>query len=279
MVIGRPQRDAGFVLRRRSLRSTSTPRSRTACRCAPRAPTSSTSAASRPGPAPQRVDADEEIRRVVAGDRRSWPPPACRSASTPTGPQVAAAALDAGRDDRQRRLRRPRRPGDGRGRARRRLPVDPDALARAQRDDAAARRTTTTSSPTCARELRARVDAAVAAGVDPDALVIDPGPRASPRPAAHNWALLAALDAFGRARAARCWSARRASRSSGALLADPTARRVRSTSARPRPPRITAYARCSGCVGSAGARRARRRSTPRCVAAVDASGVATDATA
>jgi dihydropteroate synthase len=42
-------------------------------------------------------------------------------------------------------------------------------------------------------ELRARVDAAVSAGVDPSALILDPG-LGFAKTAAHNWALLAALD-------------------------------------------------------------------------------------
>jgi dihydropteroate synthase len=44
-------------------------------------------------------------------------------------------------------------------------------------------------------ELLARVDAAVAAGVDPDRLVIDPGIGFAKR-AAHNWLLLHRLDAL-----------------------------------------------------------------------------------
>jgi dihydropteroate synthase len=44
-------------------------------------------------------------------------------------------------------------------------------------------------------ELMARVDAAVAAGVDADRLVIDPG-LGFAKTGAHNWALLAALDRF-----------------------------------------------------------------------------------
>lgn len=44
-------------------------------------------------------------------------------------------------------------------------------------------------------ELRARVDAAVAAGVDETRLVIDPG-LGFAKTAEHNWALLAALDSF-----------------------------------------------------------------------------------
>ncbi|HSL08023.1 MAG TPA: dihydropteroate synthase [Pseudonocardiaceae bacterium] len=44
-------------------------------------------------------------------------------------------------------------------------------------------------------ELVARVDAAVLAGVDPDALVLDPG-LGFAKTAAHNWALLGNLDAL-----------------------------------------------------------------------------------
>jgi dihydropteroate synthase len=44
-------------------------------------------------------------------------------------------------------------------------------------------------------ELLARVDAAVAAGVPPTSLVIDPG-LGFAKTAEHNWALLAALDAL-----------------------------------------------------------------------------------
>lgn len=45
------------------------------------------------------------------------------------------------------------------------------------------------------RELRARVDAAVAAGVDPDQLVLDPGIGFAKKPE-HDWALLQHLDEF-----------------------------------------------------------------------------------
>lgn len=44
-------------------------------------------------------------------------------------------------------------------------------------------------------ELSARIDAAVAAGVDPDVLLIDPG-LGFAKTATHNWALLAALDSL-----------------------------------------------------------------------------------
>jgi dihydropteroate synthase len=46
-----------------------------------------------------------------------------------------------------------------------------------------------------AAELRARVDDAVAAGVDPDRLILDPGIGFAKRPQ-HNWTLLAHLDAL-----------------------------------------------------------------------------------
>jgi dihydropteroate synthase len=45
------------------------------------------------------------------------------------------------------------------------------------------------------RELCRRVDAAVAAGVDPGRLVLDPG-LGFAKTAAHNWALLGALDSL-----------------------------------------------------------------------------------
>jgi len=45
------------------------------------------------------------------------------------------------------------------------------------------------------RELSERVDEAMAVGVDPSALVLDPG-LGFAKTAAHNWALLAALDSF-----------------------------------------------------------------------------------
>jgi dihydropteroate synthase len=45
------------------------------------------------------------------------------------------------------------------------------------------------------RELLARVDAALSAGIDASRLVIDPG-RGFAKTAEHNWALLAALDRF-----------------------------------------------------------------------------------
>ena len=147
----------------------------------------------------------------------------CRS--TPTGPRWPSAALAAGATRRQRRLRRAGRPGDGRGRARRRVPVGPHALARAQRADAASWPTTTTWCATCAPSCGERVDAAVAAGVDPAQLVLDPG-LGFAKNAEHNWALLAALDGVRRHSACRCWSARRASPSSAGCWPIPTARRA-----------------------------------------------------
>ena len=76
-------------------------------------------------------------------------------------------------------------------------------------------------------ELLAGVDAAVAAGVDPAKLIIDPG-LGFAKSAEHNWALLRGAAGVRRPPASPCSSARRASASSGALLADRTAE--------PRPP-------------------------------------------
>lgn len=68
-------------------------------------------------------------------------------------------------------------------------------------------------------ELLARVDQAASAGVDPDQLVIDPG-LGFAKTHAHNWALLAALDSFVEIGLPVLMAASRKS-FLGALLADP----------------------------------------------------------
>ena len=118
--------------------------SRTRGRCTTRAPTWSTSAASRPGPARSASTPEEEQPPGPAGDRARWPRAGISVSVDTYRAAVAAAALAAGArvvNDVSGGLARP---GHGSGRPRRRLPVDPDALARAQRAHAAARRTTTT---------------------------------------------------------------------------------------------------------------------------------------
>ena len=111
-------------------------------------------------------------------------------------------------------------PDMARGGARRGLPVDPHALARAQRADAASWRSTTTSSTTSATELLARVDAAVAAGVDRVGVGHRPGARASRRPPSTTGRCCAALESLVEIGLPVLVAASRKS-FLGALLADP----------------------------------------------------------
>ncbi len=94
-------------------------------------------------------------------------------------------------------------------------------------------------------ELVARVDAAVLAGVDPAALVLDPG-LGFAKTAAHNWAVLRNLDMFTELGFPVLVGASR-KRFLGALLAD--------SQGEPRPPdgRETATAAVSALVAAAGA--------------------------
>ena len=145
-------------------------------------------------PGAERVDAEEECRRVLpvirdAGRRRASPV----SVDT-TRAAVAEAALDAGAADRQRRQRRAGRPGDGQGRRRRRRALGAHALARAQPGHAGAGPRTTTWSRDVGAELTARVDAALAAGVDAGATSCSTPGLGFAKTAEHNWALLARLD-------------------------------------------------------------------------------------
>ena len=145
----------------------------------------------RPGAA--RVDADDRDRAGAAGGRGALAAAGVAVSVDTTRARVAEAALERGRAGGQRRVRRPGRPGDGAVRRGGGRAVDPHALARAQRRTWTRWPPTTTWSPTSRDELRARVDAAVAAGVDPSALVLDPGLGFAKR-AEHNWALLRRLD-------------------------------------------------------------------------------------
>lgn len=94
-------------------------------------------------------------------------------------------------------------------------------------------------------ELVARVDAAVLAGVDPEALVLDPG-LGFAKTAGHNWAVLRSLDAFTELGFPVLVGASR-KRFLGALLAD--------SQGNPRPPegRETATAAVSALAAAAGA--------------------------
>ena len=114
--------------------------------------------------------------------------------------EVAAAALEAGCRAGQRRLRRPGRPAD----PARSWPTRGAAYVamhwRAHSDgDAASTRRTTTCWSRSATELAQRLEAAVAAGVAGDRLVVDPG-LGFAKTADHNWELLQRLpelDALG----------------------------------------------------------------------------------
>ena len=187
--------------------------------CARPAPTSSTSAASPPARAPHRVDAAEELRPGAAGDRASSSPTGVPVSVDTTRAAVAEAALEAGAHGRQRRLRRPGRPGDGPRWSR-------DAGCpwilmhwRGHSDrHGRARRLRRRGRARCGAELVARVDAAVLAGVDPGRIVLDPGlglrqdRRAQLGAAARGWTCCWRSGS-------RCWSAPPASGSSAQLLA------------------------------------------------------------
>ena len=190
---GRPQRHARLVLRRRPLRRRRTTRSRTAWRCTGRGADLVDVGGESTRPGADRVDADEELPPGAAGRSRELAAAGVRVASTPTAP----------RSPRPRWRPEPPSSTTSRGGladpawprvvARRRLPVGPDALARAQprharrgrvrrrghrRPHRAAARGSTTPSPRAST---------------PRSWCSTRG-SASPRTAAHNWALLAALD-------------------------------------------------------------------------------------
>ena len=132
--------------------SIATPPSTTACGSRSRAPTCSTSAASRRGPGADPVPEREELERVIARDR-GHPRAERRRARLDRHLEGRGRRRRARcrRRLRQRRDRAARRPGDGgaRGRARRRRL--PDAHARHARARCRPRPATTTSSPTSRR--------------------------------------------------------------------------------------------------------------------------------
>ena len=130
--------------------------------------------------------------------------------------------------------------------------------ARMQRAGPLRRRGRRRPRPSC----RARVDAALAAGVDPAQLVHRPRARLRQDRRAQLGAAAPARRAC-RARACRCWSAPRASRSSGALLADARRHAAPGRRARGRHHRADRLLpRCTAC-GGCGCTRCARRSTPR----------------
>ena len=174
--------------------------------------------------------------------------------------EVARAALESGARDRQRRVRRPGRPGDGPAGRRRRRALGADALARSRPTVRTRCRTTRDVVAEVRAELLASVDDAVAAGVDPAKLVIDPG-LGFAKTAQHNWALLHALPELVATGIPVLVGASR-KRFLGTLLAGPDG------APRPADGRETATAVISALaapargLGRAGARRAGRRSMP-----------------
>ena len=133
----------------------------------------------------------EELDRVRAGDPALAADGIAVSVDTMRH-EVAAAALEAGAVRGQRRVRRPGRPADARRRGRARCGVRRDALARPLRPRCSSTRRTTTWSPRSATELAQRLEAAVAAGIAEDRLVVDPG-LGFAKTADHNWELLQRL--------------------------------------------------------------------------------------
>ena len=202
-------------------------------------------------PGADRVDADEELRRVLPVVRDLAADGVPVSIDT-TRAEVAEAALEAGADDRQRRERRAGRPGDGPGRRGGRRAVDPHALARPQRPDAVAGR--------LRRRGRRGARRAGGAGGRRGAGRRRPGPdRARPRPGVRQdgRAQLGAAGAAGRLLALGFPVLVGASRKRflGELLA--------GADGAPRPPdgredataAITALAGRGGRLGGPGARR------------------------
>ena len=163
-----------------------------------RAPTSSTSAASRPGRAPQPVDGAEERAPGAAGRSRHWPAGVrCRFPSTPTRRDVADAALAAGADHRQRRQRpalRARRSPASWPRARRGARADAHARPAAATctQQAVLRRRGRRSARRAARERGASRSAPASRA---ERIIVDPGLGFAKRAGAQLWCAGALSDA------------------------------------------------------------------------------------
>ena len=164
-----------------------------AARWPPPAPTTSTSVASRPGRAPRRVAPDEERRRVlpvvaelaalgVRGQHRHDPGVRWPQAALAAG-AVMVNDVSGGLAD----------PAHGLASSPRRCSLGAHAPAGRQPRHVRRGRRTTTSVADVRRELGERVDAALAAGVAADRLVVDPGLGFAKQPE-HDLALLAGLD-------------------------------------------------------------------------------------
>ena len=171
--------------------SAPTPRSRTDWTSPPRAPTSSTWAGSRPGPARSVSPAEEEVRRVSAGHRRTGPGGCAGQRGHDARPRGRAGPGGRGAPG-QRRQRRPRRPAYAPAGGQGVSALRGHALARPQPRHELPRRSTAMWCQEVRDELRRRVDAVVAEGVDPSLIILDPGLGFS-KLSEHNWRLLAAL--------------------------------------------------------------------------------------
>ncbi len=211
-------------------------------------------AASRPGPAAAPVPAEEEAARVV---------PVVRALAAGSGVPVSVdttkaiggrgRAIEAGRDDRQRRLRGPPRPGHAAGRRRRGRGLRRDAHAGRAAHDAATTRTTTTCSTRSATFLRrAARRPPRAAGIADASRSWPTRASGSARRVAHNLTLLAGVAALVE-RGRRAGPRRRVAQ----VVHRPPARRRRARSSRRRHARDRRLGARPGCRDGPGPRRAR----------------------
>ncbi len=237
--------------------STPTAPSPTGWRWSRPAPTSSTSAASRRGRAPSRIDARggaRPRRPRGAGPRRARRP---RSASTRCAPRSPRPRSPLGAVPGQRRQRRPRRRPDARHGRRPRRAVRRDALARARRPHGRARGVRRRRRRRRARSSSARVADATAAGHRPAVASSSTRASASPRTPTTTGRCCTASTGSWRS-ATRCSSGA----SPQAVPRQPARRRRRRTAAARRPRRRDGRRqrarRARGRLVRARARRARQ---------------------
>ena len=198
---------------------------------------------------------------------RRWSRAACRVGRHHPRRRSPAAAIEAGAavvNDVSGGLADPRMAAVV---ARGRVPVDPDALARAQRDvmhDLAQLRRR--GRATCGAELRRPGRRGARAPASTTALLVRSRAWASPRPPSTTGRCWRALDALGRARAPGA-DRRLAQAFLGALLADADGAPRRPDGREDATAAVTALAAQRRRVGRAGARRRGRRWTRCAVAA------------
>ena len=202
--------------------------------------------------------------RVAAGDRARCAARGRAVSVDTTKAEVAEAALDGGRRDRQRRLGRAVRSarscggGARRGAAYRARPPA-RARRRTMRREARYDDVVREVAAELARAGRARAPRRACRGADARSTRA----WASARPTEHNLAAAGAAGELGARSAARWWSARRASRSSASSPAR-SRRRARAGHRRGRHARRSLQRRatscaCTTCRGAAGRRAGRRR--------------------